>query len=190
MVRKIYGRQLGDPMEDLNVNLANWGTFMNTTLRAAVHLGKDYDMNLRYVKNHLWNIEGQLFRETEKLVRGQTETSGVSKIDLQDFRDVDKLIAQSSLSIIHCQSLRLLRLCALSGKDGRRSCQNLEESNSMVFRQQILQWYESNCWTNCGIRVEDIPGYTTICILEEIQKFMCEPEHFNGRIIHLHVHVR
>ena len=40
MVRKIYGKQPGDPMEDLNVNLASWGMFMNTTLRAAVHLGK------------------------------------------------------------------------------------------------------------------------------------------------------
>ena len=41
----------------LDVNLAIWGMFMNTTLRAAVHLGKDYDANLRYVKNHLWETE-------------------------------------------------------------------------------------------------------------------------------------
>ena len=38
MVREIYGRQPGDPMKDLDVNLAIWGMFMNTTLRAAVHL--------------------------------------------------------------------------------------------------------------------------------------------------------
>ena len=50
MVRKIYGKQPGDPMEDLNVNLAIWRMFMNTTLRAAVHLGEDYDMILRFVK--------------------------------------------------------------------------------------------------------------------------------------------
>ena len=41
MVRKIYERQPGDPVKDLNVNLAVWRKFMNTTLRAAVHLGKD-----------------------------------------------------------------------------------------------------------------------------------------------------
>ena len=35
MVRKIYGKQPGDPVEDLNVDLATWGMFMNTTLRAA-----------------------------------------------------------------------------------------------------------------------------------------------------------
>ena len=60
-------------MKDLDVNLAIWRMFMNATLRAAVHLGKDYEANLRYVKNHLWKTAGQLFRETEKLVSGQTE---------------------------------------------------------------------------------------------------------------------
>ena len=86
MVRKICGKQLGDPMEYLNLNLAIWRMFMNTTLRAAVHLGKDYDMNLRFVRNYLWKTTGQLFRETEKLVSGQTETAGLSVIDFQDLR--------------------------------------------------------------------------------------------------------
>ena len=61
MVRNINGKPLGDPMEDLNVNLAVWRMVMNTTLRAAVHLGKDYDMNLRFVKNYLWKTTGQVF---------------------------------------------------------------------------------------------------------------------------------
>ena len=39
MVREICGRQPGDPVKDLVVNLAIWRMFMNTTLRAAVHLG-------------------------------------------------------------------------------------------------------------------------------------------------------
>ena len=43
--------QPGDPVEDLNVNLAIWGMFMNTTLQAAVHLGNDHDANMRLVKN-------------------------------------------------------------------------------------------------------------------------------------------
>ena len=63
MVRKIYGEPPGDPMEDLNVNLAIWRMFMNTTLRAAADLGKDYDMNLRFVQNYLWKTTGQLFRK-------------------------------------------------------------------------------------------------------------------------------
>ena len=86
MVRKIYGRQPGDPAKDLNVNLAIWRMFMNTTLRAAVHLGKDYDMNLRSVNNYLWKTTGQLVRETQKLISGQTETTGMGLINFQDLR--------------------------------------------------------------------------------------------------------
>ena len=54
MVRKICGKPPGDPVEDLIVNLAIWRMFMNTTLRAAVHLGKDCGTNLGFVKNYLW----------------------------------------------------------------------------------------------------------------------------------------
>ena len=73
-------------MKDWDVNLAVWGQFMNATLQAAVFLGQDYDANLRYVKNTLWETAGQLVRGTEKLVRAQTETSGISTIDFQDSR--------------------------------------------------------------------------------------------------------
>ena len=68
---------------------------------------------------------------------------------------IDKLIAQSSLSTCHCQGLCLLWLCALLGKNGKRSCWILDEANSLVFRKRLLQRIESNSWTTYGIRVED-----------------------------------
>ena len=82
-------------MKDLNVNLAIWGLLMNTTLRAAVHLGKDYDTNLRFVKKHLWQTAGQLFRETEKLISGQTEINGIILIIFQDLRWVSTSLLHS-----------------------------------------------------------------------------------------------
>ena len=84
MIRRICGRQPGDLVKDWDVNAAIWRMFMNATLQAAVYLGQDYDANLRYVKNTLWKTAGQLVRETEKLVRAQTETSGISTIVFQD----------------------------------------------------------------------------------------------------------
>ena len=57
---------------------------MNTTLRVAVHLGKDYDMNLRFVKNYLWKTTGQLFWETERRISRQIQTTGISLINFQD----------------------------------------------------------------------------------------------------------
>ena len=86
MVRKIYGRPSDDPMEDLDVNVAIWGVFMNATRKAAVHLGSDHDVNLRHVKNSFWRTTGQLFGETEKLISGQTETTGISLIVFKNLR--------------------------------------------------------------------------------------------------------
>ena len=152
-----------------------WKIWMwSWTLRAAVHLGKDYDMKLTFVKNYLWKTTGQFFRETEKLISGQTETTGISLINFQDLRWVSKLIAQSSLSIFHCQSLCLLRLCALFGENGRQFCWILEEANSLVCGQQLFQRVESNWWTANGTRVEDFQGFTTVAIINEIQQMMGE----------------
>ena len=86
MIRRIYGRQPGDPVKDWDVNLAIWRQFMNATLQAAVFLVQDSVANLRYVRHTLWKTAGQLFRETEKLVRAQAETSGISTFDFQDSR--------------------------------------------------------------------------------------------------------
>ena len=61
MVREIYGREHDDTMDDLDVIWLFWSTVLTATLRAAVHLGQDYEVNLRFVKNHLWNSVGQLF---------------------------------------------------------------------------------------------------------------------------------
>ena len=60
VVRNTYGREHDDPMDDLDVNAAIWSIFLTTTLQAAVHLGQDYEVNLRYVKKNLWNSVGQL----------------------------------------------------------------------------------------------------------------------------------
>ena len=86
MVRKIYGKQLGDLMKGWDMNLAVWWMFVDSTLRAAVHLGKDCDANLRYAMNHLWKTTGELFRETERLMSGQTGTTSISLINFQDLR--------------------------------------------------------------------------------------------------------
>ena len=44
IVRKISGRSPTDDMDDLDVNTAVWGIFMNVTLQAAVHLGQSRHM--------------------------------------------------------------------------------------------------------------------------------------------------
>ena len=55
IVRERYGQQHDDFMDHLDVNMAIWCIFLNATHRAVVHLGQSYEVNLRFVKNHLWN---------------------------------------------------------------------------------------------------------------------------------------
>ena len=74
-------------MEDND--LAIWRMFMNTTLRAAVHLGEDYDTNLRYAKNHLWKSLEQLFNETKRLISDQSEILGPKSPEIIGLKTVE-----------------------------------------------------------------------------------------------------
>ena len=66
------------------MSAAIWSILLNTTLQAAVHLGRDYEVNFRFVKNRLWNSVEQLFNETGRLIRDQTEITGVTTIDFEE----------------------------------------------------------------------------------------------------------
>ena len=168
-----YGRQLGDPMNDLDVNLAIWRMFMNTTLRAAVHLGKDYDANLRCVKNHLWKTAGQLFRETEKLVSCQTETTGVNVIDFQDKRWVSTSFLHSrahqyATAKVHVFSDSVLCLGKMgddpveSWKSKIQWCSDNNYFSELNRKDGQLMEFEWTIFT----------GFTTVGILNQIQQLM------------------
>ena len=49
---------------------------MNTTLRAAVHLGKDYGTNFHHAKNHIWDSLEHFFGEIKRLICEQSEILG------------------------------------------------------------------------------------------------------------------
>ena len=59
--------------------------FMKTTLQATVHLGQEYDQNSRPVENHFWSSLKKLFKETEKMIKDQTEINGVTTIDCKEY---------------------------------------------------------------------------------------------------------
>ena len=113
----IYGREHEDPVDDVDVNMAIWGIFLNTTLRAAVHLGQDHEANLRYVKNHFWNSVGQLFNENEKLFGEQKEITDVRTIHFKDFRWMStSLLCSKAYQVTNATAYVF---CALCGKNGR-----------------------------------------------------------------------
>ena len=84
---------------------------MNTTLRAAVHLGKDCDTNLRFVKSYLWKTAVGLFYETTRLISDQSEILGPKTSEIvglktigfgKNYVEIDKLILRKSLSDHQC----------------------------------------------------------------------------------------
>ena len=101
-----YGSRLRHGQEDLRKTTrrsyggfgrecGHMGIFMNATLKAAVHLGNDHDVNLRHVKNSFWSSAGQLFGETEKVISGQTETTGIRTINSEDLRWISTTLLHS-----------------------------------------------------------------------------------------------
>ena len=83
IARQIYGRSPTDDLNDLDVNTATWCIFMNATLQAAVHLGREFMENLRFTKNQLVKSAKQLFQVTEKLIMDQTEINGLTTTDYE-----------------------------------------------------------------------------------------------------------
>ena len=187
---KIYDREPTNNMDDLDVNAAILGRFLNTTLQAAVHLGQDCEVNLRFVKNHLWNSVEQLFNESGRLVRDRTEIIGVTKIDFKEltWRSTSLLcstayqITNAKTNIFSDSLLRVVKM----GED------------SIAARKDKIKWYSENNHFKELNRIDGMttefewkifPGFTTRGLLEEIQEQMkeqqCEPVQFNDRIIFL-----
>ena len=148
MVRKIYGKQPGDPMEDLNVNLAIWWMFMNTTLRAPVHLGKRLWHEFEICKElSLENSGTALFKETEKLISGQTKTTGKSMIKFQDLRWV-------STSLLHSRAYQYstAKVCVFSDSV---PCSGKMRDNLVESWKKQIQWYSDD---NCFSELKRIDG--------------------------------
>ena len=126
-------------------------------------------MNLRFVKNYLWKTTGQLFRETEKLISGQTETSGKSLINFQDSRWYRQAYCTVELINIPLpRSVSSPTLCSAWGKwetillnPGRSKCKDIRttiffsELNRIDGQPKEFEW-------------KIFPGFTTVGILIEI----------------------
>ena len=188
MVRKAYERPAGDPMKDLNVNVAIWGIFMNATLRAAIHLGNDHDVNLRHVKNSFWRFTGQLFGKTEKVDQCQTETTGISLIDSKDLRWI-------STSLLHSRAFQYDNAKVYVFSDSVLCLGEMGHDPGESWNNKIHWYLETNHFSALNRIVGSpmefewkiFPGFTTAGILEVIQKMMgelqCDLADFKGRII-------
>ena len=105
IVRKTCDQKPTEDLKVLDVNTTIWGVFMSVTLHAAVHLGQDCSMNLRSVKNQSSKSVDQLFWTTERLIKEQTETTGVSTInsDQRMWRE-SSLLSDGAVRIVNSKN--------------------------------------------------------------------------------------
>ena len=110
---------------------------MNTNLRPAVHLGKDNDANLRFVKNHIWETAGQLLMETEMLVSDQRETADISLINFQDLRWV-------STSLLHSRAYQYFTTKVFVFSDSVLCLGKMGDDLVESWKSQIQLFLENN----------------------------------------------
>ena len=115
------GQKLGRPeehkMEQVNTSLMIWGLFVTASMRAAVHLRKDYAENLRAAKNTKFSEIKPLFNITWQLILDQE----------------DEILGVSTTGIkLHGWEVRLFRFGAVSWRQNCRIstiCAILDEQN-------------------------------------------------------------
>ena len=160
-----------------------WGKFLNATLRAAVHLGQDYEANLRYVKNHLWNSVGLFFHETGKLISEQEEITRVSTFGFKDATWIStSSLCEKTFQITNAKLTSSPTLCSVREKwemillrPGRENFQSYSENHHFKNMNRIDGMPTEFEW-------KLFPGITTLGLLEKIQSLMtdsqCEPGNF------------
>ena len=97
-------------MLDIDVNAMIWGISMSATMKAAVHLGYDYQENLRATKNTDIEKVKPLFDISQKKVPNQSgETVGISDMsnepprgELRDSPSDDHRVSVDSFSDHRC----------------------------------------------------------------------------------------
>ena len=126
--------------------------------------------------------------ETEKLISGQTQTTGTSLINFQDLRWVSTRLLHSRTNQYSIAKVYVFLDSVLClGKMGDDPVES--------WKKQI-QWYSDNIYFSELNRIDGqplefewkiFPGFPTVGILNQIQQMMrelqCEPENFTGRII-------
>ena len=189
IIRKTYDRKPTDDLTDLDVNTATWSIFMSVTLSSCSSswdkiIGKTYDLS----RINLSKSVKQLFRTTEKLIKDQVEITGLSTIDWnQPMWRESSLLCDRAVHIMKSKTPTSLptRCYVWEALVLHQSKLGKTKLNG-IWRHALSQRFGSII---DGLEFEwkNFPGFTTLGILDEIQKMMAElryePEQFKGRII-------
>ena len=167
--------------------------FISVTLQAAVHLGKDYTENLRSTKNQPKKSLRQLFQVTERLITDQTKNTGLTTNDWQHPVSRDDFDNWPSCSCVTAKTYvfsdSVLCLWVISTEPVKAWESKIKWFLEARYFKDLyrIDWEEMEfVWKN-------FPGFTTLRILDEIQKMMTRSKVWTRatqRKDHLHVNVQ
>ena len=106
-MRQTLGRQPDDDMLEIDVNMVISCIFMSATMKAAVHLGQDYEENLRTTRNTDFDKIPNLFDMSWKLIGDQNQEN-MEYLRLKYNSMCDKHFIESQSLLSSCQQQRLL----------------------------------------------------------------------------------
>ena len=158
IVRQTYGRNPTDDLKDLDVNTTTGSIFMSVTLQAAVHLGWDFSLNVRSVKNQSSKSVEQLFRTTEKLIKNQVEIAWLSTIawDQPVWKELS-LLCDRAVRIINSRTYVFSDSVLCLGGISPEPVQAWRRHNEMLCGETLSQRMESNRRRTDEIWVEKFP---------------------------------
>ena len=166
--------------------------FVSSTVETAVFMGKNYSDNLHSIKNTGENITlKHMFEISEQLILDQSdEIFGVSQISWESspWKQLSLVNDEEVISLPHAKVCVFSDSVLCLGKMNQNPTSNTvwERQFGMVQRFITIQNFGHHRRRTDGIRVEYFPGFTTLQLVHEVQKFMSkmgEPERFQGRIV-------
>ena len=170
-------------MKDLDVNTAKWGIFLSVTLQAAVHFRKDYTENLRCAKNPHSKSVKQLFQMTERLITDQSEITGLTTIDWrQPVWKETTLLTDRAVQFVAAKTYVFSDSVLCLGGISDEPVEAWESRIKCFLATRCLKDLDRIDGEPMEFEWTIFPGFTTLGIVDEIQKTMteskCEPEQF------------
>ena len=103
-----------------------------------------------------WNLWD--FQVTERLITDQTEGTGLTTVDWQQFmwRETT-LLTDRAVQLCNCQNLRLFWLSAMSGRYQWRTSQSMGKQDQMVLGNTLCRRFGSDRRRTSGVRVDKFP---------------------------------
>ena len=167
-----------DSMQDIDKRSMIWGMFMSSTLEASVFMGNNYSDNLHSIKNTGENLTlKQMFDISEKLTVGQAdEIFGVSQISWEDSprKQVSLVNDEEDISLSHAKVYVFSDSVLCLGKVNQNPISNAAWERKLDLFKSSSQYRTVD--TIDGEPMEFVwnifPGFTTLQLLDEVQKFM------------------